>query len=691
MKQSMQSRPYKKGASPILVDRKRLVIVAVGVFVLFSVLIAQFYRIQIIEGLKWSRVADRQHFFVVREPFVRGSFVSNTSIKRAHVEKPQYFAVDIEKFHLYIDPESIPKSRRDEIAGKIKQLVHLTLEEHSALRAQFNFKSRSRKLSMWLDRETRDGIMAWWTSYARQKKIVRNALFFVSDYQRSYPFGKLLGQVLHTIQSNKDSLTMQALPTGGLELYFNRQLRGKLGKRRLMRSPRHSLELGEVVEQPQNGADIYLTINHYLQAIAEEELAKGVKKSQAKGGWAMMMDPHSGEILALAQYPFFYPPDYAHYFNDPKLIDNTCVKAVSDAIEPGSVMKPFTLAVGLLANVELLQRGEKPLFNPLEKMATSNGRFAGRSKNLTDTHLHNYLNMSMALQKSSNIYMARVMEKVVERLGNAWYRKVLTDVFGFGEKTGIELPGETKGVVPAIGKKHPNGALEWSAGTPYSLAMGYNIQVNSAQMLRAYAVFANGGYLVQPTLVKKIARTDEHGQTEVLLDRSASSKSSTGTLTGSQRQCQPVLDARIVKEVVSCMKYTTKPGGSARRADIPGYSDAGKTSTAKKIVNGMYSETLYRGTFIGFAPVENPAFILLVVMDEPEYKFIPGIGKNHHGGTCAAPVFRDIGKRTLEYLGITPDDPCGYPVGDPRYNPAKADWIKECNALQELYKSWNGG
>ncbi len=354
-------------------------------------------------------------------------------------------------------------------------------------------------------------------------------------------------------------------------------------------------------------------------------------------------------------------------------------------------MKPFTLAVGLLANVELLQRGEKPLFNPLEKMATSNGRFAGRSKNLTDTHLHNYLNMSMALQKSSNIYMARVMEKVVERLGNAWYRKVLTDVFGFGEKTGIELPGETKGVVPAIGKKHPNGALEWSAGTPYSLAMGYNIQVNSAQMLRAYAVFANGGYLVQPTLVKKIARTDEHGQTEVLLDRSASSKSSTGTLTGSQRQCQPVLDARIVKEVVSCMKYTTKPGGSARRADIPGYSDAGKTSTAKKIVNGMYSETLYRGTFIGFAPVENPAFILLVVMDEPEYKFIPGIGKNHHGGTCAAPVFRDIGKRTLEYLGITPDDPCGYPVGDPRYNPAKADWIKECNALQELYKSWNGG
>lgn len=661
-------------------DRFYLVLVALFIGASFSLLIAQFYKIQIIEGDKWTREARRQHYFIVNEPFLRGTFFSNTSVKKKHPEEPQPFVIDIQKFHLHVDPDSLPLARRGEIAKRLLAFLNLSVEEKLAFRGQFDRKSRNRKLAMWLEKETKDSILEWWLPYAKRYKIPRNALFFVSDYQRSYPFGKLLGQVLHTIQNNKDEVTKQAVPTGGLELWGNSYLSGKPGKRRMMRSPRNSLETGEVIAKPQNGANIYLTINHCLQAIAEEEIEKGVKQSKAKSGWAVMMDPKTGEILALAQYPYFYPLEYQSYFNDPIRIEHTKVKAVTDANEPGSIIKPFSLAVGLKANEVLRGRGEKGIFDPSAKTATSDSHFPGRSKPLKDTHLHHFLNMDMALQKSSNIYMARVIQKTIERLGNGFYRAVLHDTFGFGKKTNLELPGETRGVLPTLGKKHPNGALEWSPATPYSMAMGHNIQANSIQLVRAYSVFANGGYLVQPTLIRKIVKKNEAGEEEILLDN---------TLPERVQQFPKVLSKEIIKEVVKAMKYTTKTGGTARRADIWGYTEAGKTGTPNKIVSGRYSETLYCPSFVGFAPVKNPAFVLIVTLDEPEYGYAAGIGKKHHGGTCAAPVFREIAARALEYLGIAPDDPYGYPVGDPRYDPNKADWAIETRQLKEMYEKWN--
>lgn len=664
-----------------LEDRKRILYLALGIFAFFALLVAQFFRIQVTEGEKWSKVADRQHYFIIKEPFLRGTFFSNTAIKKAHPEAPQKFVIDVQKFHLYIDPSSIPPENRSPIAQQLMKMIKLPPSEQAIFRSQFNrSKSRSRKLAMWLDSDTRESILEWWGPYSRSHNIVRNALFFVSDYQRSYPFGKLLGQVLHTVQNNKDEITKQALPTGGLELTFNTFLKGKQGKRRLMRSPRNSLETGEVILSPENGADIHLTINHCLQAIAEEEIAKGVKKCKAKSGWAVMMDPRSGEILALAQYPFFNPPDYQEFFNDPEMIENTRIKAVTDTNEPGSVMKPFTLTVALLANEELRRRNEKPIFSIHEKMATSNSHFQGRSKPLTDTHLHRFLNMDMALQKSSNIYMARLVERILPKLGKEWYRNALKDTFGFSVKTGVELPAESNGMLPMPGKKHPNGTFEWSASTPYSMAIGYNVQMNSMQLVRAYAVFANGGTLVKPTIVKKIVKTHGDGTQEILLDNTSPERIA---------QFPRVLDPEIVKTIVSAMKYVTKTGGTASRANIWGYTEAGKTSTANKIVNGKYAEKKYCATFVGFAPVTDPTFVLLVCMDEPEYGYAAGIGKLHHGGTCAAPVFREIATRSLAYLGVTPDDPHGYPRGDPRFNAEKADWMPEIRKLQEMYDSWN--
>ncbi|MBA2726957.1 MAG: penicillin-binding protein 2 [Parachlamydiaceae bacterium] len=656
-------------------DCFRLLCLLVLLIALFSLVLFSFYRLQIIEVDKWRVEANRQHYFSIKEPFIRGSFISNNSIKKNHPEKEQKFVVDIEKFHLHIDPQSIPEEHQAAVAKELTAQLFLDDFEESKLQKQLVRKSRNRKLFSWLDKGQRDQILSWWQPFAKKQGIARNALFFVVDYQRSYPFNKLLGQLLHTTQAQKDE-SQQSTPTGGLELQFDSYLKGSQGKRQLMRSPKNSFESGEIVQFPSHGADVYLTINHYLQTIVEEELEKGVGKCRAKGGWAVMMAPRTGEILAIAQYPFFYPADYQQSFKTLAGIENTHLKAVNYAYEPGSVIKAITLYAALEANEVLLSRGEKPLFNPDEIISTANGKFVGRSKPLKDTSFHQNMNMAIAIQKSGNIYMAKLAEKIVARLGAQWYRDLLNETFGLGKKTGIEFPSEATGMIPKIGKRYKSGALEWSAGTPLTLSIGYNLQVNTIQLISAYAMFANGGYAVKPTLVRQIVKANS--VRSVLLDN-----------TSRWKDFPLMLKPNLVKQVVQAMKYTTKPGGTGSRGEVNGYTEAGKTSTSKKIANGVYSESLYRTSFIGFTPLEDPAFVLYVIIDEPEYGFKPGLGKMHHGGITAAPIFKQIAKRSLEYLGVAPDDPYGYPNGDPRSDPEKADWVPETKKLLELYKKWN--
>jgi cell division protein FtsI (penicillin-binding protein 3) len=226
---------------------------------------------------------------------------------------------------------------------------------------------------------------------------------------------------------------------------------------------------------------------------------------------------------------------------------------------------------------------------------------------------------------------------------------------------------------------HPNGTMEWSTPTPFSIAFGHNILANSMQMLRCFALFANGGFAVAPTLVRTIERTQRAGQPQIVLDNAAARR----------EKAVRVLEPEIVQQIVKCLQLITKPGGSAPKADIFGYTEAGKTATSEKIVNGTYSKKNHISTFVGFAPLYNPRFVLLIAIDEPEFKFIPGVGRNQLGGNCAAPAFREIGLRTLQYLGVEPDDPHGYPVGDPRRDPEKVSGMKEVKALKELYAQWN--
>lgn len=637
---------------------KRLSILSLFVFGLFSLLIMQFYKIQVVEGEKWKEAARRQHHLSVVEPCRRGLFYANSAIKKGHLEEDKALVVDVPKYHLYADPEAIPEAFHEEVAKNITRLLHLGETEKAKLGTQLAKKSRSRKLVMWLSRQNYETLLAWWQPFAKNTKIPRNALFFIQDYKRSYPYGKMLGQVLHALREDKDPVTKQSIPTGGLELAFDSYLKGKEGRRLIRRSPRHPLDTGEVIQAPEHGADVYLTINPYLQAIAEEEIEKATKNANARRGWAIIMEPKTGEIWALAQYPFFEPGSYKKYFAHP---EDTKVGAIIDPYEPGSTFKPFTLVVALKANEELKKRGKPPLFSIQEKVAVSVGHFPGRGKPLKDLRLHHYLNMYMGLQKSSNIYMAKMMQRVVEQLGETWYRNTLRDTFGMGEKTGIELPGESAGLLPTPGKKHPSGAPEWSKATPPSLAMGHNILVNSIQMVRAYGILANGGWDVKPTLIRKIVKDEKVIKEHALPEP------------------KRLIEPEILSEVVKAMRFVTQEGGSAARGNIPGYTEAGKTGTTEKIVNGVYSKKDHISTFVGFAPAINPRFVLLVAIDDPKFQYIPGVGRNQRAGTCSAPGFRDIGIRVLQYLGVPPDDPDN-----------KA-WKKEVAELKNLYDQWNGG
>lgn len=658
-------------------DRKRLLWIGIFQVFLFCALIAQFYNIQILQGDKWTKKGQAQHRKAIEEPFKRGSFFSNTSLRKGHREYLQPLVIDVPKFHLYIDPKSIPDSVKPQIMDEIDKLITLKAKEKKRLRYNFYKKSRSRKIASFIDGEEKNKIKFFWKAFAKEHKIAKNALFFFQDYKRSYPFGSLFGQALHTVRDEKDPITKQSIPTGGLEKHFDSYLKGSLGKRVVERSVKNSLDEGLIVIKPEDGADIHLTIDHYLQAIVEDELKKGIEASGAKGGWAVMMDPHTGFIYALADYPFFKPSEYKSYFNDMEKKQLTKARAVTDSFEPGSIFKPIILALALQASCELNEQGQMPLFYPEEKIDTHNGVFA-KGYRLKDRTIHPYLNMYMAMKISGNIYMGKIVERMIEKKGDLWLKNNLENLFGFGKKTGIELPAESKGQVPTPGKLHPNGRLEWSELTPYALSIGHNVLVNSVQILCAFGSIANGGYRVKPTLVRKITKKMDQ-EVEILLDNTDKKR---------DNQRIRILDPYVVDEIKKGLKYVTK-GGSGKRADVFGYTEAGKSGTSEKIVNGRYSNKKYISSFVGFAPADDPSFVLIVSVDEPEPVYRVGVGKNYLGGVCAAPIFGKMAKRALEYLGVAPDDPYGYPYGDPRRDLSKADWADEVEKLNKLYNEWH--
>ncbi|MCH9621074.1 MAG: putative peptidoglycan D,D-transpeptidase PenA [Chlamydiia bacterium] len=636
----------------------------VGFFLvfLFSLVLVNYYKIQVIEHDKWMKIADTQHQMVVKEPFHRGKIYC----KSPNAKNDKCVAMDVLTYHLYIDPFSIKPPQKEAMIKFLNPILN-----KNDIKSHFYKKSRFRKVAGFLSLKQKDDIETWWKGFYRAHKLPSNSLTFVKDYKRSYPYGHLLGQVLSTVYRNRDEKTGKAIPISGIEKKFNDHLQGEVGKRFLMRSPKYAIDDARRHIAARNGSDVHLTINYQVQAICEEELKQGLEKVNAKGGWAVMMDPNNGKIIAMAQYPFFSPEKYSDYFVSKEKEEMAKPKMVTDLFEPGSIMKVLTAAIGLKANEVMIENNLSPLFCPYEMVKTDNPYFSGRTRPLKDVSFHRYLNMFLAIQKSSNIYPARMIEKILGKLGPGWYSDQLRDVFGLGQKSGIELPYESPGMVPVYGKKYANGKDQWSGPTPYSLAIGYNSMVNAMQMARAYCVFANGGYLIEPTLIEKIVSPEGN---ETIFEA---------------KEKRKVLSTDICQMMMQALKYTTKVGGTSYLAAIPGYTEAGKSSTSEKIVNGVYSKDTHCSSFAGIAPANNPKFVLVIVVDEPEKKFISGFGTTHFGGKCAAPIFKEIGKRTLQILKVPYDDPHGFSRGDPRTINEESDWYKESTHLKAIYEKWN--
>ncbi len=642
-------------------EKKRLLVLGLFLFFLFSLLLGQFYKIQVIEGQKWAKQAKGQHQFIIQEPFMRGSFYAGAFSKKKGLFEEQILVMDVPRFHLYIDPDSLPLEQKEVIFEKILSFFPLKGEQKNTLKENFYKKSRSRKIIKWIEAEEKKKVLKWWEVFCKEQKIPKKALYFQLDYKRSYPFGFSLGQLLHTVQEEKEGKTFQAFPTGGLEMQFHPFLQGHLGKRIGYRSSRHALEMGPILSFAENGADVYLTINHYLQAICEEELKKGVEDAEAKGGWVFMMQPHTGEVLASAQYPFFHPEEYKRYYNDPDLLEHTKIKAVCELFEPGSIMKPLTLAVCLQGSFFYQEKFHEPLFTPEEKIATLDGSFPKTRFRLKDGRPRKYMNFHMALQKSGNIYLGKVVQRILENIGEKWYREAFIHIFGLGKKTQIEVPSEEEGKIPKPGRLHPNKRPEWSVPTPYSMAIGHNLLVNTAQMAAAFATLANGGFKIRPTLVRKIAKGKELIWENPLFSQ----------------EKERVLHKKVVEEVCKGLLLTTQLGGTSPRADIELYTVLGKSGTSEKVEKGQYSQEKYIASFVGFAPEEDPEFVLAVVLDEPKKKWIPQAGKNYHGGVSAAPIFRKIAGRSLLYLGVSPEK---------KKKKEQKERAREC---RRLYQEWN--
>jgi cell division protein FtsI (penicillin-binding protein 3) len=384
----------------------------------------------------------------------------------------------------------------------------------------------------------------------------------------------------------------------GIELYYDKYLKGESGWALFLRDARQKrLNLWEDMLFPHDGYDLVLTIDEVIQYIAERELDKAYDTYHAKGASIVVMDPYTGAILALANRPTFDLNEHTNVIKED--IRN---RAICDLFEPGSVFKIVTATAAL----------ESGKVSEGDKFFCENGSYQVANHILHDHRPHGWLTFREVFEQSSNIGVA----KIAQRLGSdTLYRYV--KLFGFGAKSGIDMPGEIQGMV-----KEPR---TWSKTSIVAIPMGQEVGVTALQLADAISAIANGGQLMRPYIVKEIR--DRHGETiKVFAPLVIRRVASPNTIIRIKR-----ILAGVIEE------------GTGKLAKVDGFSCAGKTGTAQKIEpNGTYSHNKYVASFIGFAPLEEPLVAIVVVVDEPHPYYF--------GGVVAAPVFKNVAGQALRYL-----------------------------------------
>jgi cell division protein FtsI (penicillin-binding protein 3) len=389
----------------------------------------------------------------------------------------------------------------------------------------------------------------------------------------------------------------------GVEHALEKDIRGKAAKV-VVHTDARRRPVAQTERPSTDGAAVTLTIDEGVQHIAERELERSMAETQAQAGTVVVVEPFSGEVLAMAGRPAFNPNRYNAYASS-----RWRNRAVSDAFEPGSIFKIVTAAAGIQENVVA----------PGELIDCGNGRIEIAGTVINDHAVFDRLSFTQAVSRSSDIGMIRV----AQRLGRENFARYVRD-FGFGAPSGIELPGESAGLV--------RPTTRWSALSLPSLSFGQEIGVTALQITMAAAAVANGGYLMKPLVVKRVEDSEGRAirETKPVVVRRVLEPETVDTLTA------------ILREVVSA--------GTGQRAAVPGYVVAGKTGTAQKIdATGRYSMVDHVASFVGWAPAARPALVVLASLDTPR-------GPNNQGGDVAAPLFARVAEGALRVLAVPPDD-----------------------------------
>ena len=420
-------------------------------------------------------------------------------------------------------------------------------------------------------------------------------VFFQKENRRVYPQHELAAHVLGYVDVDEKGI-------GGVEYSLDKDIRGRPGKMMVMADGRRQwYDRRESAADP--GASVSLTIDETIQYIAQKELARGIAETHAKAGSVVIQDPSSGELLGVANWPTF-DPNNAGDFSDDARMD----RAVSAAYEPGSTFKIITVTGAI----------ENGVASPDEMIDCQMGKILVAGRVIHDWHPFGVLSVQQILEQSSDVGAI----KVALKLGAPRFFDTIR-AFGIGELTGIELPGENRGLLRPL--------ENWSGNSIGSLAMGQEVSVTPIQIISAISAVANGGTWYRPRIMREIrgnAPDSEHPMQE-------------------PRQ---VTDGRTAAEMREMMEHVVLEG-TGIPARLDGYTAAGKSGTAQKIdpATGRYSATQYNASFVGFAPVNEPAVTILVVLDSP-------IGV-HHGGQVGGPIFKRIAEQVLAYLEVPHDVP----------------------------------
>jgi cell division protein FtsI (penicillin-binding protein 3) len=573
-------------------NRGRVRFISTVVIGLWAVVIGRLFIVQWKQADELASYATRQQLTEVTVSARPADIVDRSG---------RLLATTIVSQSLFVDPQRLEVD--EEFIVELAETLSINAD-----RLKNRIAEHANKRFLWVKRRVSDDEAA----AVQLLNWPDSAYGFRDEFLRQYPQGHVASHVL----GYRD---IDGAGQGGVEQSLNHLIEGIPGKRKLVRDA-----LGRIVEvsfdpnsEPKRFDAVQLTLDLTIQMFAEKALDEIIAEWKPAGACAIVMEPNSGDVLAMVSRPTYSLSDMSHVPSNAWRN-----QAISIIYEPGSTLKPFIVA-------EALQTG---LIKRDEMFDCENGEYKMGPRVLHDHHRYGELSVTDVLVKSSNIGMAKIGERLKNRgLYNA------TSKFGFGRPTGIDLPGELSGILRPL--------KQWNGYSTGSIPMGHELAVTPLQLITAQAALANGGRLITPRILKGVQGERSDSARAFQISQEDPTLAEPATIV------RPTVSAEVARWVIEEPMTQVVSRGTGRRAKIPGYSVFGKTGTAQKMdpETGGYSKTLHSSSFICGAPARNPRVIVLVVVDEPQSS------STHYGGTIAAPAAAKILSRSLMYLRVPPD------------------------------------